>query len=84
MTMESRSKIVGSDNLIILDTQRKRAHFEPILYSPAHVAEILGISVEQVRKMCREQTIRSIHVGRVLRIHKDDLQAWLDEERGVA
>jgi excisionase family DNA binding protein len=75
--------MTGPDNLIILDTQRKRAHFEPILYSPMHVAEILGISVEQVRKMCREGTIRCIRVGRVVRIHKDDLQSWLDEQRGV-
>lgn len=81
--MTNRSILTGPDNLIILDTQRKRAHFEPVLYSCTHVAEILGISVEQVRKMCREGSMRSIHVGRAVRIHKDDLQAWLDEQRGV-
>jgi excisionase family DNA binding protein len=72
------------DNITILSTELKRTRLEAVLYTPAQVADILNLSAGMVRQMCREGEINSIKIGRAVRIHKDDLQQWLDGQRGAA
>jgi len=69
--------------VIILPMRRKRSQVEVLLYTPTQVAEMLALSPEKVRKMCQQGEIPSIKIGRCVRIHKDDLFQWLDQQRGI-
>ena len=73
-----------ADKVIHLPMQRKRVVLDSLLYTPEQVAQLLGMSDRHVRTMCATDQIRAVKIGRVWRIHREDFQAWLDAQRGLA
>ena len=59
----------------------KQQPVERLAYSPAEVAESLAVSVEYVRQKIAEGELRSYKEGRLVRIARVDLDAYLDRLR---
>jgi excisionase family DNA binding protein len=47
------------------------------LLTIAEVAELLGVSIETVRRRINTGELRVIRDGRIIRIHPDDLEAYI-------
>lgn len=57
----------------------------PAVLTPEDCANILGLSYEQVRKLCREGKLPAAKFGKVWRVRKEDLQALFNRrEEGAA
>lgn len=46
----------------------------PAILTPEQCANILDLTDEQVRKLCRDGTLPAVKFGKVWRVSKDDLQ----------
>lgn len=46
--------------------------------TPAEVAAMLRVSTATVRRLCADRSLRSVSVGRQLRIHADSVDAYLE------
>jgi len=46
------------------------------------VAEGLGVSVKTVRRLITKRELTACHFGRLVRVHPDDLAAYIDRQRG--
>lgn len=51
------------------------------LLSLDQVAEVLGCTYEQVRRLVRERGLPVIHLGKYRRVDVRDLDTWLDGQR---
>ncbi len=47
--------------------------------SPLEVAQHLGVQVETVRDWIRRGELRAVRLGRLLRVRREDLEAWLSQ-----
>lgn len=45
--------------------------------TPEEVSEVLGVTERMVRRLCHRKDLKNCHVGRVLRIHRDDLDEYI-------
>lgn len=50
------------------------------VYSAEQVAEILGVSVDTMRKLLQRGAIRGVKVGREWRVHREVLESYLKGE----
>lgn len=73
-----------AEKVIELPMKRKRVALESLLYTAEQVAQLIGMSDRHVRTMCATEELRAVKIGRVWRIHREDFQAWLDAQRGLA
>ncbi len=55
---------------------------EPLFYSVEQVAEITGLSVATIRRAIRDKRLGTHKFGRAVRVHRDDLNAYIDGSRG--
>lgn len=46
------------------------------MLTPKQAADILGVSARTVHKLCREGLLRSVGVGRLIRIRRDSLDEY--------
>lgn len=51
----------------------------PVLYSTVEVARILGVCVSVARRMMRDGEIKTLKVGRRLRVKKEWLDKYLNQ-----
>lgn len=49
------------------------------LIEAPHVAEILGVRVDHVYKLCREDKIRHARIGRTIRFRREWIDEFIDE-----
>ena len=61
--------------------QRK---LEPITYSPAEVAKLIGISRTYAYELVQRGDIKSIRIGRRRLVLEKDLNAYLERKRAEA
>lgn len=54
------------------------AVMEKVLYNVNEVAEILNISRAMVYVLIKEEKIKTVHIGRSMRIHIDEIRAFVD------
>lgn len=48
------------------------------VYTPEEIQNILGISKPTVYKLLKEQQFRILHIGRCIRVSKEEFDQWLD------
>jgi excisionase family DNA binding protein len=48
-----------------------------------HVGEILGVSTRTVRRLIARRELVACRLGRSVRVHPDDLAAYIDRRRGL-
>ena len=53
--------------------------FPPIL-TAAEVAELLSISVQEVRRLTRERRLPARRIGKSYRYFRDEVVTWLDSQ----
>jgi excisionase family DNA binding protein len=53
----------------------------PGLYSVREAAHRLGVHPETIRRLIREGRLDAIRVGRVLRVHREALDAFIARQR---
>ena len=56
----------------------------PAILTPEECANILGISYEQVRKLCRTGALPATKFGKLWRVQKEALQALFEKREGGA
>ena len=56
---------------------------EPSLVSVREVADQLGVHPETVRRLIHEGRLDAVRVGRVLRVHREALDRFLDRKSVV-
>ena len=56
-------------------------HGIPVLLDIETVAECLGISMRQVRRMVAEGQIPYVRIGGLIRFDPDEIVQWIDERR---
>jgi excisionase family DNA binding protein len=49
--------------------------------TPEEVADELGVTVRMAKRLCHNGTLKSSHIGKLLRIHRDDLAAYIAQVR---
>jgi excisionase family DNA binding protein len=49
---------------------------ERLLLTPAEAAELLGLKLAAIRRLCRTNAIPHVKVARKLRFNPDALKAW--------
>lgn len=54
---------------------------QPELYSVREVAERLGVHPETIRRLIHEGRMDAVRVGRVLRVARADVEAFIDRQR---
>jgi excisionase family DNA binding protein len=47
------------------------------------VAHYLGVSTRTVRRLIARRELVACHLGRSVRVHPDDLAAYIDRRRGL-
>ena len=59
-------EVMGSRQKFALAPEGSHAIFAdyPELLTPAHISKITGISVQYIRKMCREGDLPAVQIGR--------------------
>jgi excisionase family DNA binding protein len=57
---------------------------EPILLRPMDLVGLLQLSRAQIYLLLASGEIPSIRIGRLRRIRRQDLEAWLDRGQGTA
>jgi excisionase family DNA binding protein len=55
----------------------------PKLHLIDEVAAILGLSARTVRRLIARRELTPCRVGRSVRVHPDDLAAYIDRQRGL-
>ena len=64
--------------------KKKFTYVRPTYFSPADVAVILQVSMQTVRRWIREGKLPAVKIGgensRLLRIHRDDLDAFIQNQ----
>jgi excisionase family DNA binding protein len=65
------------------DSERGGKRALPRLLNLQEVAEILGCSVRTVRRRIDDRELPSIPIGRLVRVHPDDLDRYIAERRGL-
>ena len=48
-----------------------------------HVAESLGVSAKTVRRLIARRELAACRLGRLVRVHPDDLAAYIDRRRAL-
>ena len=48
-----------------------------------HVAESLGVSAKTVRRLIAKGELVACRLGRLVRVHPDDLAAYIDRRRAL-
>lgn len=48
-----------------------------------HVAEGLGVSTRTVRRLIARRELVACRLGRLVRVHPEDLAAYVNRQRGV-
>jgi excisionase family DNA binding protein len=61
-------------------TNERRQPFRLLLID--QVAEGLGVSTRTVRRLIARRELVACHLGRSVRVHPDDLAAYIDGRRG--
>ena len=61
------------------DLLRGFSDYRPIL-TAADVADMLTISVQEVRRLSREGRLPARKIGKAYRYFRDEIVAWLDEQ----
>jgi excisionase family DNA binding protein len=51
-------------------------------FAPHEVAIYFNVKTRTVYKLIRKKRLKALKIGRLLRIHKVDLDAFVEEERG--
>jgi excisionase family DNA binding protein len=79
VTTKSRRSSAGASS-----TKPKRSYAERngALMTPEEAANDLGVTERMVRRLCHNGSLKSTHVGKLLRIHRDDLAAYIEQQRG--
>jgi excisionase family DNA binding protein len=54
----------------------------PRLLVIEQVGEILGVSARTIRRLIEKGEIKRCRLGRSVRVHPDDLAAYIDRHRG--
>jgi len=57
---------------------------DKLLYDVKEVAGILNISRAMVYVLIKEEKIKTVHIGRSMRIHIDEIRAFVDSLSQVA
>jgi excisionase family DNA binding protein len=48
-----------------------------------HVAEGLGVSAKTIRRLIARRELVACRLGRLVRVHPDDLAAYVNRQRGL-
>lgn len=51
------------------------------LYSPDEAADLLGISLRTMRTLIKNEEIRHVRIGRLVKIADSDLQEFIDQRK---
>jgi len=54
------------------------------LLSVADAADMLGVSTDHARRLIRRRELRSVHIGRRVLVHPDDLNQFIEDHRSEA
>ncbi len=54
------------------------------LMTAEQVAGHLAVSVRHVYELARQGELKSVRIGRLVRFHPDDVQAWVQARRLIA
>jgi excisionase family DNA binding protein len=54
----------------------------PRLHLIDEVAAILGVSARTVRRLIARRELVACHLGRLVRVHPEDLAAYVNRQRG--
>ena len=57
---------------------------EPVLLKPSDLIDLLQLSRSQVYLLLASGEIPSIRIGRLRRIRRQDLDAWIQRSQGAA
>jgi excisionase family DNA binding protein len=63
--------------------KNERQPLSPKLHLIDEAAEILRTSTRTVRRRIAKGEIKACRVGRLVRLHPDDLAAYIDRRRGL-
>lgn len=63
------------------DMPQYDAHAPKKLFRVSEVAEILSLCKSKVERLIKTGDMPSVRIGRSLRVHAEDLDAWLDARR---
>ncbi len=55
---------------------------EKLLLRPTEAAELISVSRSRIYELLANKTIKSIRIGRSVRVPMDDLKAWIIEQAG--
>jgi excisionase family DNA binding protein len=55
----------------------------PTLLLIEHVGKVLGMSARTIRRKIEKGEIKACRFGRLVRVHPDDLAAYVDRQRGL-
>ncbi len=55
---------------------------DKLLLRPMEAAEIISVSRSRIYELVANKSIKSLRIGRSVRIHIDDLKAWIKEQTG--
>jgi len=58
--------------------------FDPLVFTPEEVAELLCVSRYTVYRLIEQGNIPSVHIGRLRRVRKVDLERWMEEHLSSA
>ena len=61
--------------------QRQMSGTEKILFSMAEAAQSMGLSRSTVKNMVREREIPCVRCGTRVLIHRNDIEAWVSNNR---
>lgn len=53
----------------------------PALLTVKQLQEVLSISRTLAYRLCNRKDFPCVRIGKCLRIHRDGLRAWLDEQK---
>jgi len=64
--------------------ERTTRAFDPLVFTPEEVAELLCVSRYTVYRLIEQGNIPSVHIGRLRRVRKVDLERWMEEHLSSA
>ena len=57
--------------------------YSKLALKPAEAAELVGVSLPVMYKLCKRADFPAIHLGRSIVIPRQSLEQWLTKEAGV-